>query len=326
MFVPIQTGNFIATAAPMPLVLRQDVDLMFVTNITEAGAANANHGVEYFWQRGMTFNNGVVSMRNAGATAMNTTTCAALGVNGFQLFDTSTNPVGALNTTITAITGATPPLVQLTSTAGLQERGIIRLMNVTTGRQFSGMDFTIDTINPNTSFNLSFAPTLAVPATNGSLRPIAYNPIFYPPERYISSIVNLPGLNACAVQLTVTHTYTVGQAVRFAVAPEYGMTQINGQIGNIIAVVPATNTIVVDIDATAFTAFAYPTSAVAAGGVTFPQVIPVGEVANAAISNPNLLDDATENIASIGILLGTGITSPAGTVGQQVFWIAGKSI
>ena len=87
------------------------------------------------------------------------------------------------------------------------------------------------------------------------------------------------------------------------------MIEMDELIGNITAISTANNTITVDIDSSAFTAFAFPTSAVAGAGVEAPQVIPVGETANDTYANN--LDDATDNQAFRGVQIGTTVQTTA---------------
>jgi hypothetical protein len=99
------------------------------------------------------------------------------------------------------------------------------------------------------------------------------------------------------------------------------MTEMDNLIGNITAVSTANNTITVDINSSAFTAFSFPLTA----GVpfTFAEVIPVGETANGTFANS--LDDATNNVSIIGMKLAAGVDSPAGSSSDVVYWRAGKS-
>jgi len=78
----------------------------------------------------------------------------------------------------------------------------------------------------------------------------------------------------------------------------FGMPEIHGLTGTVTAV--TANTITTDINSAAFTAFAYPTSAVAAAGVTHPHVVPFGEVST-------ILTEATDNTPLSGMLLDTGV-------------------
>ena len=115
---------------------------------------------------------------------------------------------------------------------------------------------------------------------------------------------------------------------------DYGMVEINGLQGEIVAIGQAdansfTNTITVNINSSGFTAFAFPTT----GDVPFTPaiVVPIGEGTNSAIANPNLLDDATVNTAYIGVILGAAATlpssgtsqGPAGSNGDVIYWQAG---
>jgi hypothetical protein len=104
----------------------------------------------------------------------------------------------------------------------------------------------------------------------------------------------------------------------------WGMPQINGLLGTITAIGTAiggcTNTISLDIDSTAFTAFAFPTSAVAAIGTGAPEIVPVGQAA--VVPFQNLLDGATRNVSSAGVIVGTGVQ----TTGVLYQWLARKGL
>jgi hypothetical protein len=76
----------------------------------------------------------------------------------------------------------------------------------------------------------------------------------------------------------------------------------------------------VNIDTTGFTAFAFPL--IAAVPCNFAVVKPLGEDSATA---PNVLADATENQSYIGIELSAGAQSPAGVVGDVIYWKAYKS-
>jgi hypothetical protein len=311
-YEPTYSGRFTADGNQKLLTLRSDVDWIEVKNETVWAAGGAGNLVTAYWQRGMA--TGIYSVKEATIGASVPT--GAL-TTGFTLYDSSDMTPGALNTTITAVSNAAIPIVSATSTATLQNGDIVRMINVTGAQQLGGIDFTIDTLVANTSFRLPYMAQI-VAGTTGSFRKIPYNPIFYPRHRYISSVTQAA---AAVIELTVTHGYTVGQKVRFQVPAAYGMTQLDGLTGTITAINTTTNTITTDIDSTAFTAFAFPLTA--AVPFTPAQVIPVGEAAEDAYTN--LLDDATENQAVIGIMLAAGAAEPAGQVNDVISWRAGKS-
>jgi len=199
---------------------------------------------------------------------------------------------------------------------------VVRMINVVGGQQLGGYDFTIGYVAANT-FSLAFmAPIVA--ATTGSWRKIKWDPIFYPRERTITSAATAAG-GETLVQLSVTHGYTVGQVVSFRVPAAFGMTELDGLTGTITAIGTAavaggTNTITVDIDSVAFTAFVFPVTA--ADAFTPAQVVPVGKDASGTYVNAN---GTTVNEAELGMMLEAGTDSPAGIATNVIYWEATKS-
>lgn len=314
-----------ATASKIRIPLVSDVDFMHVYNITQmTNAQTTAVGVQYYWQRG--FPNGAMIeyKKSNAANAANLTVYATTG--GFTLIDTTVQTPGALNngsTGISAITNATPPVVTVGSTAGMAAGSVVRLYNTTGADAFGGLDFTVgyNTFSP-TQFDLSYMSAGGV-GTAGSFRVIPYNPIFYPRVRYIASISKAA---QAVVVTTVTHGYQRGMKIRFRVPAIYGMVEMDGLEGTIVAVDTTTtvNSFTVDIDSSAFTTFAFPAN----GNQPFTpaQAIPDGEdTAYAATNSLNQLVDAYKNVAYIGIELAAGANSPAGAANDVIYWVAGKS-
>lgn len=312
---------FVSTGAAKIIQLRSDVDFMNVYNLTIAGAnQTVAVGVQYYWQRGMA-NGGMLAYYKSNA-ANATNLIQYLTTGGFTLINNTINTPGPL-ISLSAISSANPPVVTTASTASLSTGDIVRIFNTTGGQQLGGLDFTIEVLN-GTTFSLVYGPTI-VAATTGSFRKIPYNPYFYPPTRVISSISQA---TQAVVELTVTHAFTVGQRIRFVIpevtAAAYGMTQLNDVEATIVAVNLTTNTITVDVDTTAMTAFAWPLTADPTH--TPAHVVPVGEDTAEAISQGvNVLGDAEVNQGFIGISLAGGAGSPGGAAGDLMMWVAGKS-
>ncbi len=314
-------GSFVSTGLPITLQMPAGFDWIRVYNYTQAGTSDSANGVEYYWQDAMAQGSGLVySLNGSGLLGANT-----MSSGGFSYIDTSGNPVGALNTTVSAVSNASTPVVSASSTLGLANGSVVRMFNVAGAQQLGGIDFTIGSIDTNSHFTLAYMSQI-VAGTTGSFRPIAFDPYFYPTHRYISAITQA---SSAVVTMTVTHGYTVGQEVRLVVPAAYGMVEANGLQGQISAINTSTNTITLNIDSSGFTAFAFPLSA----AVPFSpaMVIPIGEGTDSTIANPNLLDDATVNTAFIGVTLGVATTllpsgtgvGPAGTEGDVVYWQAG---
>lgn len=316
MSIPLNSclqGNFTSTGGTFVLPVEFSPVYFRMTNLTKQGST-ANPGVvkRVEWYAGMPTDS-AFTVTNTNGAATDQSNYITSG--GITLVDTSIRTPGALNTGITAISQANPAVVSLASTAGIAQ-GYIALMSNTTGMlQISGWAFTVGTVVASTSFTLAYLDSsgFAAAATAGDVRIIPYNPLFYPRNRLITSITQA---SSAVIQLSVTHGFTVGQLVRIYVPSQFGMTQMNAQLATVTAVNTSTNTITVNINSTGFTAFAFPTSAVAATGVNFPQVVPVGEAATAPYQN--LLDDATFNTSVVGLNIGSAVCGASNDVIEYV--------
>ena len=316
----IQQGTFTAGGGVTTLVLRNDVDWLKVINYTVINAATASYGAEFYWQRGMTANDGIINAFDGAGTGMVMTTAAAGGVDGFTLVDTSANPLTG-PVVVTGATNVVAPVVATGNTTGLADGSIVRLFTMTGQESLAGIDFEVDTIVNNVSFTISYnmanAPGAA--ATAGTYRIVKWDPIFYPRWRFIANITQAA---AAVVTTTVSHGYTVGQKVRFTIPASFDMVQLDKLVGTVTAVTAGTFT--VDIDTTAFTAFSF---ALPADVPFSPAIVsPLGEdVSTARAAAVDELGDATRNTSYLGISLGAGNSSPAGNTNDVIYWIAGKS-
>lgn len=334
--INIQTGKFLSDGNAKYLSIRSDVDYIRVINYSNSVASVAGSALysDFYWQRGMLAAGGLAHVR---AMTTGVLTIAELVGNGFTLIDSNNTPPSAAYA-LTAISGATPPVV--TSAAGapyVSSGDIVRIYSTTGATQFGGIDFTATAIN-STTFSLPYAPTIAA-GTNGTFR-VVQDTAFYPRNRTISSISQA---SQAVVKTTVTHGFTVGQRVRFIVpsldATYFGMTELNGLEGNVVQVYSGSsasllNTFTVDIDTSGFTAFAWPLTGV--GAFTPAQVVPVGvntpsainpatPVANQMVAPTNPFLDATRNLGFLGIKLAGGATGPAGAANDVIYWEAGKA-
>jgi hypothetical protein len=323
------SGSFTSTGASQLIVLPAGADYCHVYNETVLGAGGAGTGAQFYWRKGMTQGLGIVYNKTAATNALAPATIAAN--LGFFWQDTTVSTPGAA-VALTGITNGNPPLVQTGNTAGLIAlSSIVRIYSTVGALQLGGMDFTVNTITPATSFELAYAPAIvnASPGA-GTYRIIPFNPYFYPSTRYITKITQAA---QAVVTLSVTHSYIVGQKVTFKIptvtAAAFGMTQLNGITATIIRTGDAdtdgiTNTITVDVDTTGYTAFALPLTA--APAFSYAMVVPAGEnTAIALNAGLNIYSDAMLNTGSVGLLLMAGNTGPAGVNTNVISWVAGKS-
>jgi hypothetical protein len=317
------TGSFTSDGTTKNISLPSGYDNFEMINITDLGSAAANTNV--MKARGTSSfpsGYGLYNPKTSGAATIALETMTTTG--GFTFITDSAGRNNGASVALTAISRANPAVVSTASTANLVDTvSVVRLYSTTGMLQVAGMDFTVGTIVANTSFQLKYLNNsgFAADATAGSYRIINADPRFYPRNRYITAITQA---SSAVITMSVTHGFTVGQLVRIVVPAAFGMTEINGLTGTVTAISTANNTITVNIDSSGFTAFAFPTSATAAAGVTFAQVVPVGEAAVNSTSQPygNLLDDATDNTSFTGISIGTTVQ----TTGKVYQWFATKGV
>jgi hypothetical protein len=322
------SGTFTSNAQNKFISLPSGVDWMQVNNESVLIAGGIGSGAQFSWRKGMVPGDGIIYVKEGTIGAL---VPGPMAVNtGFFLQNTTVNPPGP-SRAITGITGGNPPVVNIASTLGLINGTIVRIFSTVGAQQVGAMDFTINTITPNTSFELAYMAAIANANPGaGTMRVIPFNPYFYPSNRYITKVSQA---TQAIVTLSVDHTYVVGQVVRFTVptvtATRYGMTELNGLSGTIVAVNQAdadgiTNTITVDIDTSGFSAFAFPITTDPKFTPAF--VKPYGEnMAVGVATGSNYLADAVTNTGQFGMLLMAGALSPAGVDGDVISWIAGKS-
>ena len=257
-------------------------------------------------------NGSAKQISESGASALS---AVNLAINGITPVDYSDPTLGAA-VAITAITNATPAVASTATTVSVGD--IVRVYGTTGMLQIGGYDFTVTAVNVNVTQTFGYLPAagFGAAATAGFYKKLSpYDLQFYPRKRYITAITQAAA--GAVVTLSVTHGYVVGQKIRFHVGSAYGMTQIDKLIGTITAINTTTNTITVDIDSSAFTAFAFPTSAVYAATKPTPaHIVPVGEVST-------ILTGAVDNVGYRGVYLGTSVVGANTNVMQ---WRAFKGL
>lgn len=335
----INQGNFTSDGTAKTLQIRSDVDWISTVNYTQLIASTQWRAVRHYWQRGMATNDGFAWFHSTASQIESSSTCL-VGWNGatypgFTLIDTSKITLGAA-IAVTAGTNAVQPVYSTANTSTLAAGGIVRIQG-SAHTNLNGRDFSVSAVTAAVSFTLgntlSQAPGV-VAGANGFWRYVApsvdvYN-LYYPGNRIISKITQADG---AVVTTLVDHGYQIGQQVRFHIPQTvsvagvsiYGMIQMDGLLGTVTAVSAAgvwPQTFTVDIDSTGFTAFTFPTAAVAnINTYSDAMVVPVG----AQPSQITNLNDATLNQGYIGIVLGAGVGGPAGSTSDIIFWRAGKS-
>lgn len=313
------SGTFTSDGTAKNISLPSGYSEFRMINITDIGSTAASTPVmRAQGTSSMAAGSAYYNLKTNGAATVAIESTTTTG--GFTFVSDSGSASLSAAVAITGITNAAPPVVSTGSTSGLNSGDIVRVYGTTGQLNIAGLDFTIDTIVANTSFNLAYMVAPGAVATAGHWRRVPFDARYYPRRRYITSISQA---TSAVIVMSVTHGFTVGQEVRIVVPSAFGMTEINNQLGVITAINTTTNSITVNIDSSGFTAFAFPTSAVAALGVTFAQVVPVGEAAinSSTQTYGNLLDDATDNVSFTGVTVGTTVQ----TSGKLYQWFAYKN-
>lgn len=336
----ILQGSFISDGTAKLLDIRSDWDWIHVINQTVAYASGANSGYDFYFQRGMTNGRGMVTIKTATGQSQVGQIAANLG---FFYIDSSVQTTTS-RAALTGISAANPPVVT-SAGHGLSVGDIVRFDSLNSQPQIAGIDFTVTaSATTFTIGNINLANSSA--STAGFWRKINFDAMFYPRRRtitYVSSEAQ------CKVYMSVTHGYTVGQKIRLQFsggALVWGdWAQLDVQEATILSINATragnepnnggvANNIVLDVDTSTFTE--WNTSFGASLNQAFPpssalpfspaQVVPFGEDTAYALSqDANILDDATRNTAILGVSLAAGVASPAGSVSDSIYWVAGKS-
>lgn len=294
----IASGTLTSTGAPVNLELDMVPDYFVLRNFTNQNST-ANPGVvkkaEWF-----------STMANASAFLVKNTNGAAtdessvITTNGFTPY-VGGELVLAASQTGTAISQANPAVVTVNS-HGLSTGDIVLLTNSTGMLQVSGQFYVVTAINANTFSIPVNSSGFAAAATAVTIRKVL-SPLPFVPTRIF--VTGITAASQAVITTSVNHGYSANDIIRVNVPTGWGMTQMAELQGEIVSV--TSNTITVDINSSAFTAFAFPTSAAYAAGLSVPQVVPVGEDGQA-------LTDATVNSSFQGLTLGSGVVGAASDV------------
>ncbi len=284
-------------------------------------------------------NDGIRWKKTNSTNAINIDTFGtATASNGFT-YVTSVpvvEPQGA--NAITAITAANPAVVSQTNT--YSNGDILRIYSTTGMLQIAGMDFQISSVSGSGYTLLGLPATasngFAAAATAGFTRRISKFGAVEPESLYITNISQATHA-VVSTSVDPSDHYVVGMKIYMSVPASFGMNQMNTLTGKILAVnaVSATSNIgaynlTLDIDSSAFTAFAFPASSSSPTAALFATLSPAG--ASTQLDPITLVQtgyDFTKQPFRTGqfvpyMFLSGGAQSPAGAASDQINWMAYK--
>jgi hypothetical protein len=327
-FTIVTQGSFTSAGVGVKIPLPSSVDYFKTFNLTQM-AANPNPGVGVMFEW---FGNGLIAadgaMEYSKTNSTNALNLDLITSGGFTYVTTNPYVEAQSANAITGITAASPAVVTQTNT--YSEGDFVRIYNTTGMKQIGGMVFQISSVS-GSGYTLTGlrASGFAAPGTAGYTRRVSKAAAVDPEFLYVTEITQA---SSAVVRTSVDPTafYVVGMKVRFSVPSSFGMTQMDGLTGTITALSSTNYTMTVDIDSTAFTAFAFPASTASPTAVLFATVAPAGastkqNQTTGVYTGYNFTTQPfhTGQITPY-MFLAAGANSPAGATSDVIVWQAYK--
>jgi len=297
-------GTFTSTGTSKFLSLPMVPDTIEIWNKTKYATTTNHIGISAIGFAEDAAGTGYVTASNATANVGVIVTSG-----GFSFVSAGTYQYGPI-ATITGIVAATG-VVTTSAPHGFVVGDTVLLYGTTGMLQIAGTLTTITAVGSTTTFTIGNIPTagFAAPATAGFAKKLLYPDLYVPFNNPITAITTG---TTTTIATAVNHSFVVGQEVFFTIpnagvtntTPVWGTTQLDTlgvltstgipQQAYIVSITNA-NTFVVNINSTGFGAFTYPTSAQASLGITFPQVMAMGDFNNGFVQAPPLFPQPTGN-------------------------------
>lgn len=298
----IVSGRFTSTGVAKFIALPMMPKRVDILNKTQYNSTTANTGKEAHGFEDDADGTAYVLAVNAGNTTSNVTITSG----GFTWVDAGTYLYGPATTATagTPVSQANPAVVTSAS-HGLQTGDVVWIYGTTGMLQIAGIPYQVTRINAN-SFSIPVDSSgFAAAATSVSWKKYLYPDLYIPELCYITNITRAA---SAVVTFSFDHDFVVGQQVQFNLPDGWGMVEMNDLKGYVTAV--SAGSITVNIDSSGFTAFAFPTSANAALGITYPHCVSIGD-ANTGYSGPTVPLPQTIPGAFVantrqGVLIGVG--------------------
>ena len=271
-------------AVDIQLISQNPPDFFEMRNLgssasTGWGEVNDAQEIMWFWQRSMAQGTarGILQSSDATNPAM---IARFLSSDGISTYDTSSPPTFAALAT-TAITGiAGTFVVTMANTGTISVGDYVRLYATTGELQIAGYSFQVTAVTANVSITLGYMAssgiTFAADATAGQVLKFIPNRM-YPRRRYMANITRA---TQAVVSFTAQNDFTPGEYIRLHIPVQFGSgtwTSIDNKQARVLSVTNSStvSSITLDLDTSGIaSAFSFPTSAVAAAGVSPAMVDP----------------------------------------------------
>lgn len=330
-FTLLQQDTFVSTGVGIKIPLPGSADYFVTTNKTQLPLTpTPGVCIRGEWFPNFAANDGIRWKKANGSSAISIDTFAtSTASDGFTYVTTSPVVEAQAANAITAITAASPAVVSQTNTYSAGD--IIQFYGTTGMLQIAGMNFQISSVS-GAGYTLTGlrAAGFTTPATAGFTRRISKMLAVEPQFLFVTEITQA---TQAVVRTSVDPTayYVVGMKVHFSVPFSFGMTQMNQLTGTIVAMSSANYTMTVDIDSSAFTAFAFPASTSSPTAQLFATVAPAG--ASTKFDPVTLVQTGYDfqfqpfrtGQFTPYMFLGGGAQSPAGAANDVIEWQAWKA-
>lgn len=337
-FTILTQGSFTSTGAGVKIPVPSSADYFKVMNLTQLATTQATgRGFMFEWYgNGLVAPGAAIEWKKTDSTNAANMTLVTSG--GFTYVTTSPVVEAQAPNAITGITNANPAVVTQTNT--YSEGDFVRIYNTTGMAQIGGMVFQISSVS-GSGYTLAGLPAtssngFAAAGTAGYTRRVSKFAAVDPEYLYIT---NISQATQAVVSTSVDPSayYVVGAKIRLSVPSSFGMTQMDGLTGKIVAInaVAASSNIgaynlTIDIDSSAFTAFAFPASSSSPTAPLFATLAPAGiKTEYNPVTGVQTGYEFQKNPFHTGqftpyMYLAPGAQSPAGSSGDILVWQACK--
>jgi hypothetical protein len=284
-------GSYTSTGAAQVINLPFQPDYVEFFNYTVANTAATSQNVASGkWQYPMAQGSAVIQGYNATPGLIYDT----VTVGGISTFSAGQMLQFGATQTVTVVTKAAAAVVTVTA-HGYATGDVVILEGLfettTTGMpQINGIPFTITRLTADTfsipwNTNQSNYTAISVAATGTPrVKKVLYPYLYFPGTAFISAITLG---STTTIDTTDAHNFVVGQEVAFRIPSQWGTTQLNSlpnvttpgsPIYAYVIAVTDYNTVIVNFDSSAYTAFNSNPTVASVPGLSYPQIVAVGDV------------------------------------------------
>lgn len=288
----IARGSFTSTGAAQIINLSFRPEYVQFTNYTNAfTAAAASQVVSAEWYSSMGQGFAIQNVYDATPDLI----MDAVITGGISTFSAGQMLQYGPTFVVSSITKANPAVVTTSTNHNLKSGDVVILEGLfettTTGMpQINGIPFTV-TVTGATTFTIPWNTnqsnyTAISGAATGTprMKQVLYPYLYFPGTTFIS---NITLGTTTTIDTTDAHNFVVGQEVAFRIPSQWGTVELNS-LPNIttpgspiyayVIAVTDYNTVVVNFDSSAYTAFNSNQTVASVPGLSYPQIVAVGDV------------------------------------------------